>query len=343
MKPLFSTFVGGARTLAPLLVLSLLLSGCSPEPTSKAPPPQRGKISSPTAEVVPVNQEPMVRTARIYPSDVSLLSTLRVDIHGEDPAGRALTYKYQWLVNDLPVTGANDPQFSLHDLRSRDRVEVEVIPSVAGLDGRVFKSPPVIVGSTAPEITEIRLEPTPVHRGQVLAARVVTRHPDGEPVKLAFKWFRNGKEVTGAISDSLETKAFRKKDILAVMVTPSDAKVSGEPKGSAPVTIENGPPMITSFPPTVIEDGQYSYQVVALDPDEDVVRYELKQAPAGMSIDSATGKLVWKLTMESKGKHRVVISAKDPDNVFGEQDFMLEGQTPTTPAVAPVATLPAPE
>ena len=343
MKPLFSTFVRGARTLAPLLVLSLLHAGCSPEPTSKAPPSQGGKISSPTAEVMPVNQGPLVRTARIYPSDVSLLSTLRVDIHGEDPAGRALTYKYQWIVNDIPIKGANDPQFSLHDLRNRDRVEVEVIPSAGDLDGRAFKSPPVIVGSTAPEIMEIRLEPTPVHRGQALVARVVARHPDGEPVKLAFKWFRNGKEVPGAIGDTLETKAFRKKDVLAVMVTPSDAKVSGEPKGSAPVTIENGPPGITSSPPTVIEDGQYRYQVVALDPDEDVVRYELKQAPAGMSIDAATGQLVWKLTMESKGKHRVVIVAKDPDNVFAEQDFMLEGQTPTTPPVAPAVHPPATE
>ena len=211
-----------------------------------------------------------------------------------------------------------------------------MIPSVGGLDGRVFKSSPVIVGSTAPEITEIRLEPTPIHRGQASNAKVVARHPDGEPIKLAFKWFRNGKEVPGAISDTLETKAFRKKDVLAVLVTPSDAKVSGEPKGSAPVTIENGPPGITSLPPNMIEDGQYRYQVIALDPDEDVVRYELRQSPAGMTIDSATGKLVWKLTMESKGKHRVVIVAKDSDNAFVEQDFVIEGQTPTTPPVAPV-------
>ena len=109
------------------------------------------------------------------------------------------------------------------------------------------------------------------------------------------------------------------------------------------MTIENGPPGITSSPPTVIEDGQYRYQVIALDPDEDVLRYELKQAPAGMSIDSATGKLVWKLTMESKGQHRVVIVAKDADNAFGEQDFVLEGQIPTIPPAAPALPPSAPQ
>ena len=337
MKPLFSTFVRGARYLTPLLVVSLLDAGCSPEPTSKAPSAQPGSSSTAVAAPVP---EPIVRVARIYPSDVSQSTTVRVDVRGEDPAGRALTYKYQWIVNDIPVTGASDPQFSLHDLRNRDRVEVEVIPSAGSLDGRVFKSPLVIVGSSAPEITEIRLEPMPIHRGQILNAKVVARHPDGEPVKLAFKWFRNGKEVPGAIGDTLETKAFRKKDVLAVMVTPSDAKASGEPKGSPPVTIENGPPGITSLPPTVIEDGQYYYQVIALDPDDDVIRYELKQAPSGMSIDSTTGKLMWKLTMESKGKHRVVIVAKDADNAFSEQDFVLEAQTPPTPPVAPAVPAP---
>ena len=338
MNKSLSMFLGGAGYLAPLLTVSLLVGGCSPDPTSKAPVSQQARTSSPTVEGTPVNPEPIVRAARIYPSEVSLLSTLRVDVRGEDPAGRTLTYKYQWIVNDIPVNGANNPQFTLRDLRNHDRVEVEVIPSVGGRNGRVFKSPPVIVGSTAPEITEIRLEPTPIHRGQALNARVVARHPDGEPVKLAFKWFRNGKEVAGSISESLETKAFRKKDVLAVLVTPSDAKVNGEPKGSASVTIENGPPGITSIPPTVIEDGHYRYQVTVLDPDEDIVRYELKQAPSGMSIDPSTGKLVWKLTMESKGKHRVVIIAKDTDNAFAEQDFVLEGQTPGSPPGAVPAT-----
>jgi hypothetical protein len=139
----------------------------------------------------------------------------------------------------------------------------------------------------------------------------------------------------------MDTTAFRKKDILAVLVTPSDGKLSGEPKGSPPVTIENGPPGITSFPPNTIEDGQYRYQVIAVDPDEDVVRYELRQSPAGMTIDSATGKLAWKLTVESKGKHRVVIVAKDSDNAIGEQDFVIEGQTPTAPPPVPAPALPA--
>ena len=91
MKPLFPTFVRGATYLAPLLVFSFLHAGCSPEPTSKAPASQPAKAPLPSSEPVPVNHEPIVRAAKIYPSDVSLLSTLRVDVRGEDPTGRALT------------------------------------------------------------------------------------------------------------------------------------------------------------------------------------------------------------------------------------------------------------
>jgi hypothetical protein len=94
------------------------------------------------------------------------------------------------------------------------------------------------------------------------------------------------------------------------------------------VAIENSPPRFTSTPPIEIKDGQYTYQVVVTDPDEDPVTLELKQGPPGMTLDPATKQLSWKLTPENLGKHRVVLVAKDNENAVTQQDFELNAQPP---------------
>ena len=56
----------------------------------------------------------------------------------------------------------------------------------------------------------------------------------------------------------------------------------------------NHPPIIVSDPITTAVGGQpYVYDVDALDPDLDPLAYSLTTAPAGMSINPATGEIVW--------------------------------------------------
>ena len=274
------------------------------------------------------NHPPAIRAARIFPVDVTIETTLQVDPQSEDVDGDRVTYRYQWLVNGFPIPGATIPQFATDKLKNGDRVVVSLTPNDGKIDGAVFTTDPVTVGNTAPDIAEIHLAPVPLHRGDALKVRVVAVDPDGDPVTLTYQWFRNGKEITGARTDTLDTKDFRKRDVLAVLVTPSDGKSTREPRASLPVTIENAPPRFTSTPSAEIKDGRYEYAVTAVDPDEDPITFELKQAPPGMIIDAATGKLVWKLTPESKGKHRIVIAAKDNDKGVTQQEFELDGQLP---------------
>ena len=52
----------------------------------------------------------------------------------------------------------------------------------------------------------------------------------------------------------------------------------------------NNPPVITSVPVTQINEGAfYSYKVVAVDPDGDVLTYSLTQNPSWLSINPSTG------------------------------------------------------
>jgi hypothetical protein len=270
------------------------------------------------------NKAPLILSASIFPTAVSLDSTLRVEIRGEDAEGDHLSYRYQWMINRTAIPDAVKPDFSTEGLRKGDEVTVRIIPNDTKVDGLPFTTAPVIVGNTPPMITEIQLEPVPVHRADILHVRVQATDPDNDHVQLSYKWYHNGKEVPGAVSDSLDTKSFHKKDMVSVLVSASDGLSTRDPLMSNTLQLENGPPKILSTPPGTMSDGQYVYQLAAKDPDDDPVAYELKQGPEGMTIDAASGKLVWKLTPTTTGKYQVVVIAKDSEGASTSQDFQLQ-------------------
>ena len=321
--------------LAAVVIVASFLWGCSREPTPQAPPSAGGGApvaggSGPTG-----NRPPVIRSAVIFPASVTIETELRVEAQSEDMDGDPVTYRYQWLVNDTPVSGETAPQFKTDGLKNGDRITVELTPNDGKIDGAVLVTNPVTVGNTAPDIAEIHLEPVPVRRGELLKVKVIAGDPDGDPITLSYKWLVNDKEIPDAKTDTLDTKDFRKKDVLAVLVTVSDGKAPREGRAGLPAVIENSPPRFTSRPPAGItlvvpkdgglaREGMYEYAVTAVDPDEDPVTFELKQAPPGMTIDAATGKIAWKVTLENAGKHHVVIAAKDNDKGVTQQDFDLD-------------------
>src|SRR5438874_2266914 len=305
--------------LAGALSLVSVLWSCKPEQPATAPGP-KGAMD---------NHPPSILSARIFPPDVAVGTELRVETQSEDADGDRVTYRYQWLVNGVPAE--TEPAFRLVSLKKGDRITADVIPNDGKVDGPVFRTLPVTVGNGAPYIIEIHLEPVPLHRGEQLTVKVVAEDPDGDPVTLTYKWFHNNKEIAGAKSETLDTKDFQKKDVLEVMVTPSDGKSTREGQG-LPVTIQNSPPRFTSTPPTEIKDGRYLYQVAVTDSDGDPVTLELKQGPPGMTLDPATKQLSWKLTPENLGKHHVVLVAKDNDDGATQLEFDLDAQPPAQAA-----------
>jgi len=86
----------------------------------------------------------------------------------------------------------------------------------------------------------------------------------------------------------------------------------------------NQAPVITSEPPLNGEARTgYLYEVVAVDPESDVLEFSLESPPSGMSIDPNTGRLVWNPTDSDVGTHSVTIFVDDFINEPTRQDYTL--------------------
>lgn len=84
----------------------------------------------------------------------------------------------------------------------------------------------------------------------------------------------------------------------------------------------NFAPIITSKPAVAAYTSKaYSYDVIAVDPDKDPLTYALINAPTGMTIDSASGKILWGLPIN--GQSDVTVRVQDNRGGVDTQHFTL--------------------
>lgn len=91
----------------------------------------------------------------------------------------------------------------------------------------------------------------------------------------------------------------------------------------------NRPPEFTSIPVLEAAVGKsYAYDADALDPDADTVSYHIVQAPSGMTIDPATGRISFRPTSAQKGTHQIVLRADDGHGGSSTQTYSLTVDDP---------------
>ncbi len=109
----------------------------------------------------------------------------------------------------------------------------------------------------------------------------------------------------------------------------------------------NDAPAITSTAPLQATVGRpYVYHVSAEDLEKDPLRFGLSSLPAGMTIDSLTGRIVWTPAGDQLGSHEVTVEVNDGRGGNDAQTFEIEvaatrdnhapqivSQPPTTAAV----------
>jgi len=95
-----------------------------------------------------------------------------------------------------------------------------------------------------------------------------------------------------------------------------------DPYDYAKTQIKNTPPKINESSGEIKFNGDiFRYQVKAEDPDGDALAYSLKTAPAGMTINPATGLIQWNVPADFKDKAEIKVSVSDGHGGEATQSF----------------------
>lgn len=275
-------------------------------------------------------QPPAIRTALIQPSPIALDSPISVYVEVKDP-NPAISLRYLWMVNGLPVAEkTNDPSAPAL-LKKGDRVMVEVIPSDGSLEGTSFRTEQVVVANTPPVIKGITLLQDEQTQGRQLLVKAEIDDPDHDDVSAVYRWYKNDNVIQEGPENRLNLTGISTKDVIYVDVIPSDAQDLGKVQRSLPWNLDNTAPRITSTPPAPISYDKFQYLVSATDDDGDPLRYSLEVAPPDMTIDMNTGQIEWKIKPGISGSHKVRVLAQDTRGGFASQEFELNLSLPAAP------------
>lgn len=135
-------------------MLWLLLSCTSPESAAPAaapePAPAKPVEEAPVAAPrAPRELAPRIESITLAPEAPTQTDTIRVKVEAQHPKGEAVDLDYQWLVNDVEVSGAVTESLRPGRTRKGDTVTVRVSARVGTREVERVSNP-VVVSNTPP-------------------------------------------------------------------------------------------------------------------------------------------------------------------------------------------------
>ncbi|MFN7783664.1 MAG: Ig-like domain-containing protein, partial [Lysobacterales bacterium] len=241
-----------------------------------------------TIVVTPVNDAPIARPQVLETAEDTPVPLV---LEGRDPEGSALSFRIvRGPLNGSLQGGAPSLRYApAAGFNGQDSFEFVVN------DG-ALDSAPATVRIT---VTPVNDAPTALPQqlstptGVALPITLTGTDPDGDA--LGFRVVQA--PANGSLSGSGATlvytprAGFRGEDGFDFLA--NDGQLDSSPaRIRIEVTGGNEPPRIVSTPVTAVNEGSaYAYDVDAIDPDGDVLRYGLTQGPSGLQIDSGSGLL----------------------------------------------------
>lgn len=287
---------------------------------------------------LPANHAPSFDTDPV--TVVTLGQRYQYDARASDPDGDALTYT----LLDAPLGMAVDTVTGTIVWQPRaDQVGEHAVRlqasdsrgAVATQSFTVLVTQGVDSGNHPPSITS--MPETAVLIGQTYTYRVVAGDLDGDALSYTLQSAPSGMSLdagTGVLS-WIPTASQAGLNAVSIAVSDGHGGTATQSFSILASTVSTGgtgnrPPVITSDPLTQVVLGQtYRYYLMASDADGDVLNFQLTQAPAGMTINAATGVIAW--TPSVLGTVSVALLVSDGRGGQAMQSFTVtvtDNQTP---------------
>ena len=174
-----------------------------------------------------------------------------------------------------------------------------------------------------PQILDLTYRPAPFHAESGIEVLPKLMDSEDADVNYSCRWFVNGEEIEDLQDPLLPGEYFRRGDRIAVEVTPERDGQQGRPVRSGEIETGNAPPRFVSRPPENLAAGGYSYQLEAIDADQDLLTYLLLEAPTGMQLDGENGLLTWTVEQWQAGPTMVTVAVEDGFGGKTEQQFTM--------------------
>lgn len=288
---------------------------------------------SATAPVPPVTQDaeaggPVIESVELVPSVATAGNPLELKfIMGSKGEGET-SFIIRWYVNDRPVQEGPSSTLQPGMFGKGSVVYADLTATDSNGKSAMISSTPVSVGNSPPQLTGVTLEPKRPARGGELTATAAASDTDGDPLTCRYEWLVNGVPAAAAgTGNTFSTAAMTKQDAVSVSAVCTDGVESTLPAVSNIVFFENGDPRITSSAPDSVQNGLYTYQVSASDPDGDNLQYRLDHGPAGIAIDAASGLLQWTVPKgvmyTGRNEVPVKVTVDDGNGGTASQEFVI--------------------
>jgi hypothetical protein len=236
------------------------------------------------------------------PLSVGIGETYSFTPSADDINGDALTFQIEnqpaWASFD-PATGRLSGTPGLDDVGVAHHVNIAVTDGRATTEiGRfnihVENRAPLISGTGALE----------TNQGALYSFTPAASDPDGHPLSFEFRnlpaWL-SGDPATGTVSGTPTLQDVGIYYDLRVGANDGYATTWSE---NWRVTVRNAPAELGGTPPATVDSGHpYSFTPDATDPDGNPLTFSLRNAPAWLSVDVATGRLSGTPTRDDLGSH----------------------------------------
>jgi len=292
-------------------VLLCLFGACTSEKRGDGgEEPVSQKAAQSMAPSAAVMKTDTVKAIVLSPEDATKKSVFRLSAKGFQPSDAGI----KWYVNDYMMDVEGLREFTSADLKKGDRVQAR-----AFIGGEEIASNVVEIRNALPELTRVKIMPEIFRPGDRLRVDVEGLDPDGDEVTITTEWTKNG-EPAG--SDRMIGVPLKRGDKVSVKIVPFDREDYGKPV-ILDREIRNYPPAIAGEKGLSFDGNICTYKVSGTDPDGDPLKFSLKEAPEGMSIDPETGLISWSVPPEFKGNAKFTACVNDGQGGEAVQQFTI--------------------
>jgi len=185
----------------------------------------------------------------------------------------------------------------------------------------------VNIGNIAPVLTGITVPGTATEGALLNFSATATDVSVPDALGLTFSW--DWGDGTPTTVGQTPTHAFPDDGVFTITVEVEDDE-GGLDFDTVSLTVDNVDPIIGSTAPTfALENQLYSYSPVATDPGDEVFLWSLLAGPASMTIDGATGQILWIPLYDDAitGTVTMTIAVDDGDGGAGTQTVLINVST----------------